>query len=137
MTDNPTAREMIGYLLNRGGVHALAYGKALYELTGVEIHKMLPIPAIPNSKFPEAVRMQEKGFNRFLYRFSIDDYKDLGVIWNGTHPETGEKLEVVDGPPEGAPIPEIPGEPAEFGAGVDQGMMDDITSKVLKAAGLK
>lgn len=29
MTDHPVAREMIGYLLVRGGVHILAYAKAL------------------------------------------------------------------------------------------------------------
>lgn len=137
MTDNPVAREMIGYLLNRGGVHALAYGKALEKLTGVEIWKMLPIPAIPNSKFPEARKMEEKGYHRFLYRFSMDDYKDMGTIWNGTHPEDGSTLEVVDGPPEGGEIPVIPEEPAMFAPGVDQGMMDDIAAMVLKAAGLK
>src|SRR5690606_28565161 len=54
MTDHPVAREMIGYLLVRGGTHALAYGKALESLTGVDVTKMLPIPNIDNSKFTEA-----------------------------------------------------------------------------------
>src|SRR5690606_17222499 len=52
MTRHPVARRMIGYLLVRGGVHALAYGKALETLTGVPVWKMLPIPKIDNSKFP-------------------------------------------------------------------------------------
>ena len=33
-TDHPIARQMLGYLFVRGGVHALAYAKALEELTG-------------------------------------------------------------------------------------------------------
>jgi len=49
MTDNPAARTMLGYLFVRGGVHALAYAKALESLTGVEMSKMLPIPNIGNA----------------------------------------------------------------------------------------
>jgi len=54
MTDHPVARQMLGYLLVRGGVHALAYAKALESITGVDVSKMLPIPNIKNSDFPEA-----------------------------------------------------------------------------------
>ncbi|WP_415803682.1 manganese catalase family protein, partial [Marinicrinis lubricantis] len=36
MTDHPVAREMTGYLLVRGGVHVLAYAKALEIMTGVD-----------------------------------------------------------------------------------------------------
>ncbi len=32
MVDNPTARAMVGYLLVRGGVHIVAYAKALEKL---------------------------------------------------------------------------------------------------------
>ena len=58
MTDNPAARMMLGYLFVRGGVHALAYAKALEILTGVKMSEMLPIPNIGNkvlavgAKFP-------------------------------------------------------------------------------------
>ena len=44
LTDNPAARQMLGYLFVRGGVHAHAYALALEELTGVEMKKMLPTP---------------------------------------------------------------------------------------------
>lgn len=131
MTDNPVARGMIGYLLVRGGTHALAYGKALESLTGVDMKKMLPIPMIPNAKFPEARQYELKGYHRFLYRFSIDDYKDMGIIWNGKHPDDNSELEVVDGPPEGGEIPILPEVPEEFAPGVDQGMMDDIGKMLL------
>ena len=45
-----------GYLFVRGGVHALAYAKALEELTGVDVKKMLPIPNLPDADFKELVR---------------------------------------------------------------------------------
>ena len=53
MTKDPAAREMLGYLFVRGGVHAMAYGKALEKLTGVKMNDMLPIPSIGNAMFPE------------------------------------------------------------------------------------
>ena len=42
----PTGREVCGYLLVRGSVHAHAYALALKKITGVEIEKMLPTPNI-------------------------------------------------------------------------------------------
>src|SRR3712207_5432681 len=53
-TDHPIARRMLGYLFVRGGVHALAYAKALEELTGADVKKLLPIPALPDAEFKEA-----------------------------------------------------------------------------------
>jgi Mn-containing catalase len=44
---DPTGREVCGYLLVRGSVHAHAYALALKQLTGVDIEKMLPTPNIP------------------------------------------------------------------------------------------
>jgi Mn-containing catalase len=107
MTSNSSARTMIGYLLVRGGVHQAAYGLALEKLTGVNMTKMLPLPKIDNAKFPETQPWEAKGEHRKLYRFSPDDYKNLGGIWSGTaHWADGGPLEVVDGHPEGAPPPE-------------------------------
>src|SRR5215211_423378 len=60
MTDHPVARQMLGYLFVRGGVHALAYAKALEELTGVDVKKMLPIPNVPNSHFPETKQWEDR-----------------------------------------------------------------------------
>lgn len=106
MTDNPAARMMLGYLFVRGGVHAMAYAKALESLTGVNMTKMLPIPHIDNSVFPEAKKFEDEGSHRKLYRFSPDDYRDIGQIWNGPVPDGSGEFEVVDGPPEGAPRPD-------------------------------
>ncbi|HVG43835.1 MAG TPA: manganese catalase family protein, partial [Longimicrobium sp.] len=39
MVDDETSRAMVGYLLVRGGVHIVAYAKALEKLTGVDVGK--------------------------------------------------------------------------------------------------
>ncbi len=50
---DPTSREVCGYLLVRGSVHAHAYALALEKITGVKIKDFLPTPNIPLSKIPE------------------------------------------------------------------------------------
>jgi Mn-containing catalase len=109
MTKDPCAREMLGYLFVRGGVHALAYAKGLEQLTGVEMSKMLPIPRVENKTFPEARKFEGMGVHRKLYRFSPSDYRDAGLVWQGAHPEDNQPLEFVDGPPEGGKLPELVG----------------------------
>jgi Mn-containing catalase len=99
-TDHPIARQMLGYLFVRGGVHALAYAKALEELTGVDVKKMLPIPAIPDADFKEARQFTDRGMHAKLYRFSETDFEGIRDLWTGTHPIDGLPLEVIDGLPE-------------------------------------
>jgi Mn-containing catalase len=98
MTKDPAAREMLGYLFVRGGVHAMAFGKALEKLTGVKMNDMLPIPKIGNEVFPEAKKYMAMGIHTKLYRQSPDDYKNMDTIWNGPNPDGGTCV-VVDGPP--------------------------------------
>jgi Mn-containing catalase len=116
MTKNPAARQMLGYLFVRGGVHAMAYAKALETLTGVDMKKMLPIPNIGNATFPEARKFMEKGIHMQLYRFSPNDYKDAATIWNGAAPaeyteNVGGKteFEFVDAPPQGGDLAHLAG----------------------------
>jgi Mn-containing catalase len=109
LTDNPSARQMLGYLFVRGGVHAHAYALALEQLTGVEMKKMLPIPKIENVQLPESKKWEENGNHRKLYRFSPDDYKSVAAVWNGQAPDGSGPLEVVDGPPEGGKLAELDG----------------------------
>jgi Mn-containing catalase len=82
LTD-PTGREVCGYLLVRGGVHAHAYALALEKITGVDIKKMLPTPNINLDKIPESKKYLDEGSHRRLYRFSADDYKEMAGIWQG------------------------------------------------------
>jgi Mn-containing catalase len=111
MVSDPTARAMVGYLLVRGGVHIVAYAKALEKLSGVPVGKLLPIPDVSNKRFPEAAAHEAKGLHRILYRFSPNDYREIAQVWTGEHPEDGQPLEVRDGPPEGAPVPDLEAEP--------------------------
>ncbi len=134
MVDDPVAREMVGYLLVRGGVHIVAYAKALEALTGVNVGKLLPIPDISNKRFPEAKKHEAKGLHQILYRFSPDDYRQIGQIWKGTHPEDGSELRVIDGPPEGGPVPLHPEEPqltSPIGPdGIDKGLLQDVANRL-------
>ncbi len=121
MTDNPAARAMLGYLFVRGGVHAMAYAKALETLTGVEMSKMLPIPNLPNKYFPEARKIQEEGSHLKLYSFSPDDYKECASIWNGPAPEAYHEnvgplrnFEFVDAPPTGGDLVDLAGIASSF-----------------------
>ena len=111
MAKEPTARALTGFLLVRGGVHIVAYARALEKLSGVPVGKILPIPDISNKRFPESAKHEAKGLHRILYRFSPDDYREISQIWNGPHPEDGQELEVQDGPPEGAIPPDLDAEP--------------------------
>ena len=111
MAKEPTARALTGFLLVRGGVHIVAYAKALEKLSGVAVGKLLPIPDISNKRFPESKKHEDKGLHRVLYRFSPDDYRRVGEIWTGEHPEDGQALTVEDGPPKGATPPDLDAEP--------------------------
>ena len=53
MVDHPAARALTGYLLVRGGVHQVAYARALENLTGADLTKLFPSPRIPTDKIPE------------------------------------------------------------------------------------
>ncbi len=111
MAKEPTARALTGFLLVRGGVHIVAYAKALEKLSGVAVGKLLPIPDISNERFPEAKKHNDRGEHTILYRFSPDDYKRCDEVWNGEHPEDGKPLVVKDGAPEGAVPPDLDAEP--------------------------
>ncbi|MFZ0370535.1 MAG: manganese catalase family protein [Halobacillus sp.] len=132
MTDHPTAREMIGYLLVRGGTHALAYAKALEIATGVDVKKMLPVPDLDNSKFDYARPFIEQGLDNILYTWSDTDYQDINQIWKGTNPESGAPLQVIQGTPKGAPIPDLDDLPEEFAPGIDRDDYERIAKKLME-----
>lgn len=134
MTRNPAAREMLGYLFVRGGVHALAYAKALETLTGVEVKRMLPIPKLENSLFPEARKFEQMGVHRKLYRFSPEDYREIARIWNGPSPAGDGELEVVDGPPPGGPLPDLADLSAEFAPEYHPAEIYEIAQKLTAKA---
>lgn len=133
MTDNPVAREMIGYLLVRGGTHIIAYAKALEVLTGVDVGKMLPIPSLDNNQFDYARKFIEQGLNNVLYTWGEEDYRDINKIWKGRNPETGETLRVIDGFPQGAKIPDLEEIPEQFAPGIDRDDYERILKRLMEA----
>ncbi len=132
----PTGREVCGYLLVRGSVHAHAYALALKQITGVEIEKMLPTPNIQLDKIPECRKYLAEGSHRKLYRFSPDDYKEVAGIWgNGEMALPGDppgELELVDGHPEGGRIHDLMGQTAAFSPEYAPEEMFEIASKLYK-----
>jgi Mn-containing catalase len=136
MTDNPVAREMIGYLLVRGGVHVLAYAKALEIATGVDVKKMLPVPNLSNAAFETTRKFEAQGINNKLYTFSDKYYQDIAWIWHGKNPENGQDLEVVIGTPKGGPIPDLPEIPEEFAPGISQEDFMQIARRLQQNAGI-
>ena len=130
MVDDPTAREMVGFLLVRGGVHIVAYARALEKLTGADLTKLFPVPDISNKKFPEARKWEdEKGLHRKMFRFSVEDYTELGKIWNGPHPEDGSELIVEDAIPLGVAPPDLDEEPQLTAPGVEPELIAEIAAR--------
>jgi Mn-containing catalase len=137
MVEHPAARALTGYLLVRGGVHQVAYARALENLTGANLMKLFPSPKIPTEKIPECQPHIARGEHLKLYRWSQEDYFELAAVFNGPHPETGEDLVIADEVhPEGAPAFDPPSEPAVFAPGPEPEEISEIATRLRKAAGL-
>jgi Mn-containing catalase len=135
--DHPAARALTGYLLVRGGVHQVAYARALENLTGADMTKLFPSPRIPTDKIPECKPHIKRGEHLKLYRWSPNDFQELAAVFNGPHPETGEELEVAEElHPEGALAYDLPPQPAVFAPGPEAGEIEEIAQKLREAAGL-
>lgn len=137
LTD-PTGREICGYLLVRGSVHAHAYALALKNLTGVAIEKMLPVPNIPLGGIPECQKYLAEGSHRRLYTFSPDDYKTISGIWGNGETALPDdppgKLMVVEGMPDGGKIQQLSGIPSAFSPDYAPEEMLEIANKLYKAS---
>jgi Mn-containing catalase len=129
-TQNPVAREMVGYLIVRGGVHQEAYAKALSDLSGVDVTKLLPVPEIDSNNFPDARKYMDRGFHRILYRFSPEDYRQIGEIWKGISAIDGTEREVDDGIPEGGEVPDLSPAPPLYAPNVDAGDIEEIAKRL-------
>src|SRR3954454_10293876 len=136
MVDHPAARALTGYLLVRGGVHQVAYARAIEHLTGANLSKMFPSPRIRTDLIPECQPHIQRGDHLRLYRFSPEDYKEIVAVFNGPHPETGEDLTVVDHAPEGAPPVDLPPETDVFAPDYAPEEIAQIAQKLREAAGL-
>src|SRR3954451_15440341 len=135
---DPTGREVCGYLLVRGSVHAHAYALALKKITGVEIEKMLPTPNIRLDNIPECQKYLNEGSHRRLYTFSPDDYKEMAGIWGNGEVALPDdppgELTVVDGMPDGGKIHQLTGVPSAFTPDYAPEEMFEIATKLYKAS---
>ena len=133
---DPTGREICGYLLVRGSVHAHAYALALKKITGVSIEKMLPTPNIPLGNIPECQKYLQDGSHRRLYTFSPEDYTNISSIWNESAlpDDPPGELEVVEGMPDGGKIHDLTGVPSAFTPDYAPEEMFEIAVKLTKAA---
>ena len=136
MVEHPAARALTGYLLVRGGVHQVAYARAVENLTGADLSKLFPTPRIPTEKIPECKPHIEKNEHLKLYRFSPSDYQELAAVFNGSHPETGQELSVVDEAPEGVPPNDLPAQPSVFAPDYAPEEIAEIAKKLRKSADL-
>jgi Mn-containing catalase len=134
----PTGREVCGYLLVRGSVHAHAYALALKKITGVEIEKMLPTPNINLDKIPESQKYLQAGSHRRLYTFSPDDYRRMSGIWGGGEMalpgDPPGELEVVEGMPEGGKIHDLTGMPSAFTPDYAPEEMLEVANRLYQAS---
>ncbi|EHM02795.1 hypothetical protein HMPREF9946_00869 [Acetobacteraceae bacterium AT-5844] len=135
---DPTGREVCGYLLVRGSVHAHSYALALKKITGVELEKFLPTPNIPLDKIPECQKYLQEGSHRRLYTWSPADYKEIAGIWgNGEQAlptDPPGELMVVDGLPEGGKIHQLTGVPSAFTPDYAPEEMLEIATKLYNAS---
>lgn len=136
--DNVTGREVCGYLLVRGSVHAHSYALALKQLTGVNLEKMLPTPNINLDRIPECAKYLGEGEHRKLYTFSPEDYREIAAVWgNGEQALPGDppgELDVVVGPPDGGRIQELAGMPSAFTPDYAPEEMFEIANKLYAAS---
>jgi Mn-containing catalase len=135
---DPTGREVCGYLLVRGSVHAHAYALALKNITGVEIEKMLPTPNINLDKIPEAQKYLAEGSHRRLYTFSPQDYKETAAIWQNSEMalpgDPPGELTVVEGMPDGGKIHQLTGIPSAFTPDYAPEEMFEVATKLYRAS---
>ncbi len=133
MVTDPCAREMVSYLLVRGGLHIIAYARALDKLTGVEVSKLIPIPELSNDAFPETKKYSDKGLYHNLFTFSEADFQQAGLVFNGPHPEDGKPLGVQIGAIRGFAPPDLEEEPQLNSPGAedfDPQMFHDMAKKM-------
>ena len=133
---DPTGREVCGYLLVRGSVHAHAYALALEKITGVDVKKFLPTPNIPLGNIPECQKYLDEGSHRRLYTWSPNDYKEIAGIWSNDEValpgDPPGELEVVDGMPDGGKIQQLVGVPSAFTPDYAPEEMFEIAEKLYK-----
>ena len=99
--------------------------------------KLFPSPRIPTEKIPECQPHIERNEHLKLYRFSEQAFQEVGAVFNGPHPETGEELVIAEeAHPAGAPAHDLPPQPDVFAPGYAPEEIVEIAQKLRAKAGL-
>jgi Mn-containing catalase len=128
--DHPAARALTGYLLVRGGVHQVAYARALELVTGADLTKTFPMPRIPTTRSPSAAPPPARLAPDALPIQSLRRLPEAAAVFTGAHPETGEQLRVEHPAPEGYPWPEAPAEQDVFAPDYAPGEIAEIAQRL-------
>lgn len=140
-TSDPTARELTAFLLVRGSTHVIAFAKALEKLSGVDVSRLFPIPELSNHQFPECRKFIEQGLYHTMYYFSPQDYRRIGEIWNGPHPDGAPDLIVSENPmPTIADAPPAEPEPqlaAPVPPTMEPGFIQEVAERLFGAGSLQ
>jgi Mn-containing catalase len=119
MNKNKAFRATVSYLIVRDLVHEKVFAKAL-ETLGVNWGQSLPVPKVDTSKMPEVKSLETKNLHNIMWTFTDDEDSGFAKIFNGSSPfDDGGELEVINGHPEGAAIPNLPDAQQEFSPGLD------------------
>lgn len=123
MTDNPTARGTIAYLIVRDQAHENAYAKAL-EALGVDWKTLLPIPKTNAERFPEVKQLVDLGLQSKQYSFDLDGASEAAKIFRGASPsKDGTDLSATEQAPVGVPSFIAPERLEEFAPGLDADLL--------------
>jgi Mn-containing catalase len=123
MTDNPTARSTIAYLIVRDQAHENAYARAL-ETLGVNWSTLLPIPKTNAEQFPEVKKLLDLGLQSKQYSFDLDDKSEAGKIFRGASPSNdGTTLDATEQAPQGVPSFIALERLEEFAPGLDASLL--------------
>jgi Mn-containing catalase len=123
MTDNPTARSTIAYLIVRDQAHENAYAKAL-ETLGVDWKTLLPIPKTNAERFPEVKELVDLGLQSKQYSFDLDGASEAGKIFRGASPsKDGTDLSATEQAPVGVPSFIAEERLEEFAPGLDADLL--------------
>ena len=133
MTDNPAARQMLGYLFTRGGVHARAYAMALEKLTGVEMKpRCCPSPTSRIRSCPSRSPSRRMAGTAGSIASRTRTTPASRQIWNGQHPDGSGELVIVDGPPDGGKMNDYEGISEAFVPEYSKEEFFEIANKLYK-----
>ncbi len=117
MSANKTLRATVAYLIVRDEVHEKVYAKALESL-GVDWGKVLPIPHVDASQYPEVKALYDQGIGDVQYTFRLDGSR-AGEVFTGASPfNDGTTVRVAERPEQGFPLPQAPERREEFAPGL-------------------